>query len=182
MMGVAGLAGDPAYPRHELPLPPVPLGSVGGTMARAFNALGWHWWPSDSAIATREYEGREACANLGPCMTGCARGAKSSTDVTYWPARCARAWSCAPHCRVREVLVGNDGMATGVIYYDDKGIEHMQRAHVVVLACNGVGTAATVAQLEVAGVPRRPGESLGPRRQEPDAAPLGLGARHIRQR
>ena len=59
MMGVAGLAGDPAYPRHEPPLPPVPMGSVGSTMARAFNALGWHWWPSDTAIATREYEGRE---------------------------------------------------------------------------------------------------------------------------
>ena len=140
MMGVAGLAGDPAYPRHELPLPPVPLGSVGGTMARAFNALGWHWWPSDSAIATREYEGREACANLGPCMTGCARGAKSSTDVTYWPAALRAGVELRTHCRVREVLVGNDGMATGVIYYDDKGIEHMQRAHVVVLACNGVGT------------------------------------------
>jgi choline dehydrogenase-like flavoprotein len=141
MMGVAGLAGDPAYPRHEPPLPPVPMGSVGGTMARAFNALGWHWWPSDSAIATREYEGREACANLGPCTTGCAKGAKSTTDVTYWPAALRAGVELRTHCRVREVLVGDDGMATGVIYYDHKGIEHMQRAHVVVLACNGVGTA-----------------------------------------
>ena len=140
MMGVSGLAGDPAYPHHELPLPPVPMGSVGGTMARAFNALGWHWWPSDTAIVTREYEGREACANLGPCMTGCARGAKSSTDVTYWPAALRAGVELRTHCRVREVLAGDDGMATGVIYYDDNGIERMQRAHVVVLACNGVGT------------------------------------------
>jgi choline dehydrogenase-like flavoprotein len=140
MMGVAGLAGDPAYPRHEPPLPPVPMGSVGGTMARAFNALGWHWWPSDTAIATREYEGREACANLGPCMTGCAKGAKSSTDITYWPAALRAGVELRTHCRVREVLVGDDDMATGVIYYDDEGSEHMQRAHVVVLACNGVGT------------------------------------------
>ncbi len=141
MMGVAGLVGDPAYPRHEPPLPPVPMGSVGGTMARAFNGLGWHWWPSDTAIATREYEGREACVNLGPCTTGCAKGAKSTTDVTYWPAALRAGVELRTHCRVREVLVGDDGMATGVIYYDDKGIEHMQRAHVVVLACNGVGTA-----------------------------------------
>ena len=140
MMGVSGLAGDPAYPRHEPPLPPVPMGSVGSTMARAFNALGWHWWPSDTAIVTREYDGREPCANLGPCMTGCARGAKSSTDVTYWPAALRAGVELRTHCRVREVLVGEDGMATGVVYYDDKGIEHMQRAHVVVLACNGVGT------------------------------------------
>ena len=34
MMGVAGLAGDPAYPPKELPLPPVPLGKLGET-ARA---------------------------------------------------------------------------------------------------------------------------------------------------
>ncbi|RPI43092.1 MAG: GMC family oxidoreductase, partial [Betaproteobacteria bacterium] len=141
MMGVAGLAGDPAYPRHEPPLPPVPMGSVGGTMARAFNALGWHWWPSDTAIATREYEGREACANLGPCTTGCAKGAKSTTDVTYWPGALRAGVELRTHCRVREVLVGDDGMATSVIYYDDKGIERVQRAHVVVLACNGVGTA-----------------------------------------
>ena len=57
MMGVSGLAGDPAYPPKEVPLPPVPLGKLGETLARGFNRLGWHWWPSDSAIATRPYEG-----------------------------------------------------------------------------------------------------------------------------
>ena len=31
MMGVAGLAGDPAYPPKEVPLPPVPLGKLGET-------------------------------------------------------------------------------------------------------------------------------------------------------
>ena len=85
MMGVAGLAGDPAGPAKQPPLPPVPLGRLGETLARGFNRLGWHWWPSDSAIATREYEGRAACINLGPCIMGCAQGAKASTDVTYWP-------------------------------------------------------------------------------------------------
>ena len=91
MMGVAGLAGDPAYPPKQVPLPPVPLGKLGETIARGFNSLGWHWWPSDSAIATRAYEGRAPCINLGPCITGCAQGAKASTDVTYWPAACAAA-------------------------------------------------------------------------------------------
>jgi choline dehydrogenase-like flavoprotein len=89
MTGVAGLAGDPAYPPKEVPLPPVPLGKLGMRVARGFDALGWHWWPSDSAIATREYDGRAPCVNLGPCIMGCAQGAKGSTDVTYWPPRCA---------------------------------------------------------------------------------------------
>ena len=60
-------------------------GRLGEAMARGFNKLGWHWWPSDSAIATREHNGRGRCLNLGPCNTGCAQGAKSSADVTYWP-------------------------------------------------------------------------------------------------
>jgi choline dehydrogenase-like flavoprotein len=141
MMGVAGLAGDPAYPPHELPLPPVPLGSVGQTMAGAFNTLGWHWWPSDTAIATRDYEGREACANLGPCMTGCAKGAKSSTDVTYWPVALRAGVELRTFCRVREVLVDGNDRANGVAYFDEHGALHVQRAHVVILACNGVGTA-----------------------------------------
>jgi choline dehydrogenase-like flavoprotein len=140
MMGVAGLAGDPAYPPKEVPLPPVPLGRLGETVASGFNRLGWHWWPSDSAIATRPYQGRAQCINLGPCITGCAQGAKASTDLTYWPAAERRGVTLRTRCRVREITVRDDGMADGVVYYDADGVEHRQRAEIVVLACNGVGT------------------------------------------
>lgn len=140
MMGVAGLPGDPAYPPKELPLPPVPLGMVGHTLARGFDKLGWHWWPSDSAIATQDYEGRARCINLGTCLTGCAQGAKASTDVTYWPAALRQGVELRPHCRVREITIGENGMADGVIYYDADGAERRQKAEVVVLAANGVGT------------------------------------------
>ena len=140
MMGVAGLAGDPAYPPKEVPLPPVPLGKLGTTLARGFNRLGWHWWPSDSAIATRPYEGRAQCVNLGPCIMGCAQGAKASTDITYWPIAVRAGVELRTHCRVREVLLREDGLADGVVYYDAAGNEVRQRAEVVVLACNGIGT------------------------------------------
>jgi choline dehydrogenase-like flavoprotein len=140
MMGVAGLAGDPANPPKEPPLPPVPLGKLGETLASGFDSLGWHWWPSDSAIATRDYEGRAACINLGPCLMGCAQGAKGSTDVTYWPAAVRAGVELRTHCRVREVTVGPDGMADGVTYYDADGVEQRQKAEIVVMACNGVGT------------------------------------------
>jgi choline dehydrogenase-like flavoprotein len=140
MMGVAGLAGDPAYPPKQVPLPPVPLGTLGETVARGFNRLGWHWWPSDSAIATRDYQGRARCINLGPCLTGCAQGAKASTDVTYWPVAERRGVRLKTRCRVREVTVGPDGMADGVVYFDADGVERRQKAEIVVLACNGVGT------------------------------------------
>jgi choline dehydrogenase-like flavoprotein len=140
MMGVAGLAGDPAYPPKEPPLPPVPLGLLGETLARGFDRLGWHWWPSDSAIATREHEGRAPCINLGPCILGCAQGAKGSTDVTYWPAAVRAGVELRTHCRVREISVDEKGMASGAIYVDEEGNEHFQPAEIVVLACNGVGT------------------------------------------
>ncbi|HJN48864.1 MAG: GMC family oxidoreductase [Pseudomonadales bacterium] len=140
MMGVAGLVGDPAYPPKEPPLPPVPIGRVGETLGRGFNKLGWHWWPSDSAIATVPHERRDKCINLGPCIAGCAQGAKGSTDVTYWPVAIRGGVELRTRCRVREILVDDRGMASGVIYYDADGAERRQKAEVVVLACNGVGT------------------------------------------
>lgn len=140
MMGVSGLAGDPMYPPKEVPLPPVALGKLGATLAKGFNRLGWHWWPSDSAIATQEYEGRAPCINAGTCVLGCAQGAKASTDITYWPVALRQGVALKTRCRVREITVAENGMADGVIYYDADGVERRQRAHVVVLACNGVGT------------------------------------------
>ncbi len=139
-IGVAGLTGDPALPYHAPPLPPVPLGTMGETMARAFNQLGWHWWPSDTAIITREHEGREPCANIGSCNVGCPKGAKSSADVSYWPVALRAGVQLKTRCRVREITVGPDGMATGAIYYDEEGVEHHQAAEIVIVACNGVGT------------------------------------------
>jgi len=140
MMGVAGLAGDPAYPPKEPTLPPVPLGRLGETLARGFDKLGWHWWPSDSAIATAEHSGRAPCINLGPCIMGCAQGAKGSTDLTYWPAAIRAGVELRTRARVREITVDANGMADGVVYHDADGVERRQEAEIVILACNGVGT------------------------------------------
>jgi choline dehydrogenase-like flavoprotein len=41
---------------------------------------------------------------------------------------------------VREITTDEHGMAAGVVYYDRDGVEQFQAAHVIVLACNGVGT------------------------------------------
>ena len=139
-MGVSGLAGDPAFPQHLPPMPPLPLGRTGTRYAQAMNRLGWHWWPSDSAIATTEYDGRAACINLGHCTPGCAQGAKASTDITYWPHAIRAGVELRARCRVREITTNEQGMATGAIYYDPEGIERFQPAEVVIVACNGIGT------------------------------------------
>lgn len=140
MMGVAGLEGDPAYPPKKPTMPPLPFGRTGETMARGFNQLGWHWWPSDAAIATTQYDGRDKCINLGACGSGCAQGAKASVDITYWPHAMRAGVEIRTRCRVREVIVDEHGMATGVVYYDGDGKEHFQEAEMVVLASNGIGT------------------------------------------
>ena len=141
MMGVSGVAGDPAYPpKNTRPMPPLPLGKVGIIMAAGFEKLGWHWWPIESAVLTQPYEGRSACNNCGPCDIGCTRGAKASTDITYWPKALAHGAVLNHRTRVREVTIGRDGLVDGVTYYDAEGGEHHQEARIVVLACNGVGT------------------------------------------
>ena len=141
MTGVSGLIGDTAYPaRSPRQTPPVPLGVLGETMVRGFDRLGWHWWPSDSAVLTAPYDGRSPCNNCGPCDIGCTRRAKASTDVTYWPKALAKDVVLKTRSRVGEITVGTDGLAEGAVYYDADGRVHLQKAKVVVLACNGVGT------------------------------------------
>ncbi len=140
MTGVSGLAGDPAYPPKPQVMGPLPMGQSTMALARGFNALGWHWWPSDAAIATAEHDGRAPCINLGMCGSGCAQGAKGSTDITYWPHAIRAGVELRTRARVREITTGPDGMATGAIYYDADGHEHFQPAHVVIMACNGIGT------------------------------------------
>ena len=140
MMGTSGLAGDPAYPPKPQVMPPLPMGRATMALARGFNRLGWHWWPSDTAIASQEYQGRPPCINLGKCTFGCAQGAKGSTDITYWPEAIRAGVKLRTRARVREITLGPDGMANGVVYYDAEGREQFQPAHIVILASNGIGT------------------------------------------
>ena len=73
-------------------------------------------------------------------MTGCAQGGKSSTDITYWPEAIRSGVELRTRHRVREISLRDDGMADGVYYYDEAGNERFQKAEVVIMACNGVGT------------------------------------------
>ena len=139
--GVSGLAGDPAYPpKPERPMPPIPLGRVGMTAARGFDALGWHWWPVDAAVNSVAYDGRAACNHCGPCLIGCVNRAKSSTDATYWPKAIATGVDLRSNCIVQQVVI-EGARATGVTYRDAQGSEHWQPASCVVVAGNGIGTA-----------------------------------------
>ena len=140
-MGVSGLAGDPANPpRAPRPTPPLPLGPLGETAGRGFDRLGWHWWVSDLAILSRDYDGRRACDFRGRCNFGCPVGAKASTDKTYWPKALHKGAALKTWARVREITMDAQGRAQGVLYFDRQGKLQEQKARVVVVCCNGIGT------------------------------------------
>src|SRR3954466_4059457 len=140
MMGTSGLSGDPLSPLTHPPMPQQPMGLSGAIVGKTMNKLGWHWWPSDTTVATMDYEGRARCINLGHCTPACAQGAKASTDITYWPHAIRAGVELRTHCRVREITTNEHGMASGVVYYDKDGVEQFQAAEVVIIACNGIGT------------------------------------------
>ena len=140
-IGASGLAGNTAYPYYAPPHPPIPMGRLGRKLARGFNEKGWHWWPSDVAILSRDDDGRQKCVNAGTCDLGCAAGAKGGTNFTYWPMLEGGGVELRTNSRVREILVDEGtGFATGVLYHGPDGQVHEQRAEMVIMACNGVGT------------------------------------------
>jgi len=127
IMGVAGLSGDPAYPDIKNLLPPVNIEKSGEKMAKAFNKLGWHWWPSYSGIATKSYDGRE-------------KNSKSDVNRTYLPKAISNGVVIKPNCRVKKIKLDKKGRAKGVIYNDSRNIEKFQTASLIIVACSGVGT------------------------------------------
>jgi choline dehydrogenase-like flavoprotein len=140
-VGVSGLPGDPTYPpRMAPPTPALPIGKVGRKAAECLDKMGWHWWPGTNAIPSVPYNGLNACVRRGTCMSGCPEGAKSTTDITYWPHALKAGARLVTGARVREITVDDHGMATGAIYIDETGRERRQQAHVVIVCANGIGT------------------------------------------
>lgn len=140
-MAVSGLGDDPAYPAGvPFPLPPLPIGKFGRKAAEGMDRLGWHWWPGPNSIASREHGQQSACVRYGACLTGCPQGAKASTDLTHWPQAIAAGAVLVTGARVSEIIVDERGLATGAVYVDRDGVERQQKAGVVILAANGVGT------------------------------------------
>lgn len=141
MSGVSGLAGDPGNPpRTARTTPPVPLGQGGRRLAEALDRLGWHWWPPDGQVLTRNVGHRQACNGCGPCELGCPRKARSSADITYWPLAVELGVHLVTGATVVEVLFDSPDHASGVRWFDDDGREHRTEADTVVVAANGVGT------------------------------------------
>jgi choline dehydrogenase-like flavoprotein len=144
-VGVSGLAGaspfDP-WRSKPYPMPPLPVKSSGVIFERAAKKLGYHPFPAPMAILSQPRAGRSACANCGFCLGfGCEVGAKSSSLASMIPVaektgRC----EIRPNSYVHKIEIDEKGRATGAVYFDAKGVVHMQKAKAVVLAANGAET------------------------------------------
>ena len=73
-------------------------------------------------------------------MSGCPERAKSSPDLTHWPDAVAHGVSLVTRAHALRIETDARGRATGVVYAGPDGGEHRQRANVVILAANAVGT------------------------------------------
>ena len=162
---------------ERVPLPPVPLGKLGETLAHGFNRLGWHWWPSDSAIATQELRGARRLHQPGSVHHGLRPG-RQGQHGRHLLAGGGEAWRRAqnpvPGARDHRRRRRHGGrrhllrrrwrraQAEG----RDRGARVQRHRH-----------AAAAPELPLQALPRRPGQPQRPGRQEPDVPSLRHGDR-----
>ncbi len=138
MMGCSGISGDPANPpRTKRPLPPVPLGDDGEIIAKAFDKLNWHWWPSDNYVDSNYFKNKWEFIGSHALMD---RASVSSTDNKYWPEAKKYGARIISGARVKKIITNNEQRATGVEYIKN-GREISINANNIVIACNAIGTA-----------------------------------------
>ena len=99
--------------------------------------------PSRLAIITRAHHGRPPCHYCSQCGRSCDTSSNfSSPTVLLPPALATGNLEIRCDAMAREVLVGRDGLATGVSYIDKKTRQEVQvRGKIVVLAASNCETA-----------------------------------------
>ena len=125
MVGVSGMTGDPAYPKIKNLLPPLDIGYSGDIIAKAFNKLGWHWWPSYAALKkSKKFK----------------KGIRPTAVEIYLNKAIKNGVIVKPNSRVLKIKLSKNKIATGVIYSNSKKERKFLKASIIILASNGVGT------------------------------------------
>lgn len=138
---IAGVSGDPSYPPLPDFLPAVPLGKLGAHLANTMNSLGWHWWPSYSAIATVNFRDHQRCTNIGPCNTGCPLGSKSSDDSYLLPSILKSGIELLRMTEVSKLVIDDESnRIKGLVCHSELYGEFILEAKLVILSAGGVGT------------------------------------------
>lgn len=144
--GCAGLAQANKYepPRsRDYPMPPLPPTAFAANFYRGCEKLGINAYPFPIALASTNYKGRKPANHTGFWnQFGDPTGMRSSTLTTFVPDALATGrFELRPDSYVREVLVGDDGRAKGVLYVDSEGREVEQLAKIVILCLGAIESA-----------------------------------------
>jgi len=125
MVGVSGVTGDPAYPKIENMLPPLDIGYSGSLLAKTFNKLRWHWWPSYSAIKkSKKFK----------------KGIRPTAVEIYLNKAKKNGVIIKPNSRVLNIVTSTSNLATGAIYVGKNHKKKFVEASIILLAANGIGT------------------------------------------
>jgi choline dehydrogenase-like flavoprotein len=127
-------------------------------------ALGIPCVPSRYAVLTRDIADddvpRQACFYASPCGRGCAIGAAFQSTTSFLPMAMATGKArILTDAMVARVLMGPDGKATGVEYFDrHTGVTHSVKARAVVLAASACETARLLLNSKQGGLANGSGQ------------------------
>ncbi|MGI8777089.1 MAG: GMC family oxidoreductase [Acidimicrobiales bacterium] len=127
--------GDP----HGYPHSPHPVGGDGELFIRGCSRAGIEARVGPVAIANGRFGNRPHCIYRGFCLQGCKVNAKASSLVTHIPDALAQGAEIRADAFVSRIVLGDDGRATGVVYWRE-GVEHFQRARLVAVAGYSIET------------------------------------------
>ncbi len=106
------------------------------------------------AINSVPFDGRNACDQIGFCAQGCASGAKWSTLYADIP-KAEATGRCEVRAGCMALRIEHDarGAVSGVLYADQTGAQHLQKARAVCVAGNSIETPRLLLNSESAAFP-----------------------------
>jgi choline dehydrogenase-like flavoprotein len=138
---VAGPAYFPWGHPHGYPYGPHPLGGVGDVLVDGCTKLGIRVCAGGPvAILSGSRGNRPHCIYRGFCIQGCKVGAKASTLITHVPEALRYGAEIRDRSMAFRISMRDKGHVNGVLYYDQEGREHFQRAKAVIVAGYAIET------------------------------------------
>lgn len=165
-LGVSGVAMPHPFaePRSKpYPMPPLHAHPISAQLDSACSAFGYHPLVTARGIISIPWKGRAACHYCALCGSyGCESDAKSSTLASIIPRAVATGnVQIRPKCMAERIEVDAEGKAKSVVYIDERGLRHEQKAKYVVVSCTAVESARLLLNSQSGKHPRGLGNGNG---------------------
>jgi len=129
--------------KKALPMPPLPPSREHEVLWNGAKKLGLHPFHIPMLRNTVPYGGRQGCMRCRWCVGfACEVDAKCGTQNTVLPRALATGnLELRTECHVQQVVVDDQGKATGVRYFDSKGQLQDQPARIVIVSASAIESA-----------------------------------------